>query len=252
VFGTAELRHLGDHDSAARTHQQIGGPTQRRVRRQSREAVGAAAFHSENQLAHGDWRALCLIEDRQHRRHFLETAVDHGLRPADLLDTEANDRPAEIAMLFLEVLLDRRQVRLLAPEADENNPADVRVARVVGQRAEQDLDVRSIRATATLVVRNRDHAVHVGEAFATVEREFGDRRDLLGLVARAHAGWDDEQEVPRPGASIGAPISHPGRHLGRRKIVRRRRAQIGRQIAHDWNVVAHVLERDRVAFGDPA
>ena len=91
-----------------------------------------------------------------------------------------------------------------------------------------------------------------GKLCARVLRELGDRRDLLRLVARAHARRHDEDEVARADAAVGTSeaAERPSRRLG--KILRRRQVEIGRELAHDRHVVGHVLDGDRIARLDAA
>ena len=170
--------------------------------------------------------------------------------PVSWMPKRTTGRP-RIDVLLLQVLLDRSEIGLLAAQPDEDYAADVGVRRVVRQRAQHHVDVRAVGAPAALVVGDRDDAVDVGELLAAEDGELGQRRNLLRLVARAHAGRDDEQEVACADASVLPAIAAPGRAFGNRRQLGRARVQIGGQVADDRHVVAHVADGDGVANANP-
>ena len=221
---------------------------ERRIRREAGEAVRPAALHAQDQLARRLARPRGLVDRRQHRRDLLQPPFDDRLGPAGLLDTEADDRLSEIQLLVLQVAFDLGEVRLLAPETDEDHAADVRVRRVVGERPQHHLDVRSVGAAAPACVRDCHDAVHVRKSLALVDRELGHHRDLLRLVARAHARRHDQQEVARADAAVRAAEAQERAALGVRDVPWRLGPELGRQLAHDRDFVAHRLGRDGIAL----
>ena len=116
--------------------------------------------------------------------------------------------------------------------------------------AKQDVDIRSVGTAAAFVVRNRHDAIDVGKFIAIVEAEFGDRGNLLRLVAGTHAGGHDENEVSCSNAAIGTAESHEGWCFVRREVSRRRRVQIIRQRANQRDFVGHVRVGNHFSFRD--
>ena len=223
-----------------------------RIGGQSREPVGAAALHAEQQVRQRRLTPLDIVDHGQHRGDLAKAAVDHGLRTPHFLNAVAHDGLLQIHPALDQEFLDGGQICLLAAESNEEDAAHVRMRGVVCQRPKHDLDIRPVGTPAALVVRDRDDAVDVRKLGARVLRELGHHRDLLRLMARAHARRHDEDEVARPDAPVGPPeaAERPPRRLG--KIVRSRKAQVGGEFTDDRHVVGHVLDGDRIACLDAA
>src|SRR6185369_4405508 len=73
---------------------------------------------------------------------------------------------------------------------------------------------------------------------------------LRRFMTGAHACRHDEYVVARSDSSIRTPVAHKRAALIERKIIRQRGMQIFRKLAHDRNIVGHVVVRDLFALTD--
>ena len=193
------------------------------------------------------------IELGQHLLHSLKTGADRGLGPTRFLNAYPRRRlvPGQ-ATTLLQHGLDERHVGLLTTEVEEHDAADIRVVRVVRERAEQHRDVGAIGTTTSLVVRNRYDAIHVRKSLAIEQRVLGDDRDLGRLVARTHARRHDQQEVAGADTTIRAAKARECRAFRLGDVIRCLVVKVGWQIPHERHGVVHVVGRDRRTPSDAA
>src|ERR1044072_6555053 len=121
---------------------------------------------------------------------------------------------------------------------------------VVRERAQHHVDGRAVLTAAAFVVRNGDNAVYIREALALVIQKLCHQSYLLRLMACAHRGWDNENEVTRADAPIGAAEAFEGRALRLGEIVGSRVGEILGQVANDGYFVRNVRVRDVIALAD--
>jgi hypothetical protein len=62
---------------------------------------------------------VSFVHRRQHAFHCLKSAIDRGLRAADILNADPNQRLRKLALAFLKMLLDDREIRFLAAQLNE-------------------------------------------------------------------------------------------------------------------------------------
>lgn len=75
--GIAHFGDLREHDGRAAAYQQIGSITHRRVCRDARKRIAAAALHPDDQLGGRAGFALALVQFRQMAFGDPQNIVDH-------------------------------------------------------------------------------------------------------------------------------------------------------------------------------
>ncbi len=210
MLGAVDLRRLAEHGAAAVAHQQIDRGAERRIGRDARIAVGAAALQRQGDVARRQGLARDLVGFGQHRldaRH----ALAHGLGgAAGVLDGEGMQPRAGLEPFGLEQAVD---LVGFAAEPEHQHAGEVGMARVARDGAAQGVHrLAFARHAAAVPVHQRDHAVDVGEVGERAAAE------MIGDVARrgrraVHRGQDAD-EVARRDAAVGAPYALEGRALG--------------------------------------
>jgi hypothetical protein len=250
MLGTTKLRDLSDQHCAARTHELVGRAAETGIRGDTRERIRRAAFDAEHEFANRTRFPSCLIHCRQHGFDCFQAVLDRRLCSADVLHTESHEWLIDLALTTAKVLLDDRKIRFLTTQLDENDTADVGMIRVVREHTEQDLNIRTIRSPAPLVMRNCDDAVDVRIFVALTQRELGNGRDLLRLVARTHAGRHNQNVIARADSSIRTAKTHECGRFSCGNVNRRIVTQIVWKIAADGNFVGHINVRHSIALTD--
>src|SRR5262249_25974486 len=118
---------FGQHRRPAAANDQVAGVTERRVGRDARERVGAAAVGAEQNFAHRLWRALHLLAMFDQLLDLRHAARDRLARPARRLHLQPDNQFAfaEVALAQLRRLDVFRYLIDLAAQADHQHGADV-------------------------------------------------------------------------------------------------------------------------------
>ena len=157
VLGAIGFGRLRQDHRAAVPHHEIAGDAKRRVGRDAGIAVRAAALQGDVELA---------------RRNRLRDAP-HSLRPAPrgrsrcpastVLRVPPMRLDVHVADPVGQALLPQQAADLvhLAAEPDHDDMREIRMPRVAGERAAQEVQRFARRHAAAGLVRERDYAVHV-------------------------------------------------------------------------------------------
>ena len=206
-------------------HQQVARIAQRRVRRDPRIPVRAAALHPHHQMLHAGGRAHRLVRLHRHLAQHRDAPLDGPPRAAGLLDRHV----AEVAILPQPLLAHQiRHLQHLAAQPHQQDAREIRVARITRQRAEQRVIAFVLaRHAAARAMHDGHHAIDIGEVIQhplPLHRLGDEARDRPRTV---HAR-QDSQIVARPHAAV-RPVKPQeaawlhrqlqGPRLGRERIV---------------------------------
>ena len=185
-------------------HHAVHRGTERRVGADAGVAVAAAALQAYRQVAGRHRLALHAVGVRQHALDQFDPARHRLGGAAGVLDAEGLQVGA-----FLQPLLGDQALDLvgLAAQADDEHGGEVGVARIAAQRAPQHAQflARAVGGAAH-AVRQRDHAVDVGEVGQGLGPDVA--AEVVGDRARGggravHAGQHADV-VARGHAAVGA------------------------------------------------
>src|SRR6185369_10134061 len=121
---------------------------------------------------------------------------------------------------------------------------------VVRKRAQHHVNRRTLLTATTFVMRNGYNTIDVWILLSIVKSELRNRGDLLRFVTGAHARRHDQHVVACSDAAVRSPVTHKRCALADREIVGRSSVQIFRKLAHDRNIVSHVVVRNLFALPD--
>src|SRR5262245_29336306 len=97
-------------------------------------------------------------------------------------------------------------------------------------------------------MRNGHDAIDIRIFLATVKGVLGNERDLLRLMAGAHAGRNYQHKVACSGATVRTAEPLEGGPLVQGDVLRRSGEQLWIKIAHDRHFVSHALVSDLLTF----
>ena len=170
VFDAVDLRRLRQDGGAAVAHQDVHRRAERRVGRDAGEAVGAAALQPDLDVAGAApaVRLYALARGSISSIARMPASIVSRVPPTSCITIVRSRRPRSRPCESTRSATWLRS----QPRPDDQHARQVGVARVAGQRAAQQVEVRAGRRHAAAGgLRERDHAVDVGEVAQPLRRE---------------------------------------------------------------------------------
>ena len=201
------VAHLGDfaeqHGGAA-LHQHVRRVARRRVGRNAREGVRAAALHADEQLRQRQLLPAAFVQLLQLFVGHIQNGLHHGVVALPVLQGQA---------VFGGDVLGRQHPvvgQLFAAQTHHHDlSAEIGVADDVGDGPDGRFGLRRIDGHAAAVgVGHRHHAVHVG--VVGQQLFFDALHRHLHHARRALHGGHDAQKIPRARRAAGVAVAHPG------------------------------------------
>ena len=203
MLGAIRLRGLRQDDRATMADDQVARDPERRIGRDAGIAVRPPALQGDLQVLRRDGLTTDLIRLLEHLPHEGEPCFDRLAGATHALDVHVAD---PVGQLVLPQHL--ADLVHLAPEPEHDHVREVGVPRVAGQRAAQQLQPLAGRHAAAGLVRERHHAIDVGELGQRVlarERIALERiGDQAGHMGAAVHGRQDADVVARRDAPVRA------------------------------------------------
>ena len=189
-LGAEHFGHLGENGSPPLLHEPVGEYSEKRIRGNAREAVGASALQADAQFAHRNILANIVLAGRINPAQTLKTIFDLVLDflAGEHLHAAFVDRSYEFA--------EGIQLVVLAAEAHDQHAARIGMVHHVGEHL-AGVFVVAAQLGAAVIVREGDDSVDVSVRggnllLETADYLFADavhatdRRDDPYLVADSH------------------------------------------------------------------
>src|SRR5690348_8976202 len=142
------------------------------IRGKPGETVRATAFESDTKIRQARGAAGELVCFREADERLANGAREHRRLGRAFLLLEKEERLAELRIALLDGVLNHRNLRVLAAEAQDRGSGDVGMDDVIGEQCAKVLRVFASRAAAAFVKEELD-AVDVFEKLGRGRRERG-------------------------------------------------------------------------------